>query len=250
TLRRVRFASLRISRANLRGWKRQLTGHAVTSITRRGKFILVGLSDDHTMVIHLRMTGRLWVKPLPYRRSPYDRCVIELASGRVLILADTRQFARVQWVGPGRLDTHPSLEILGPDALTIQLDELRVLLRQSRRPIKALLLDQTRIAGLGNIYVDESLHAAGIRPTVPSSRLGRERVIRLRAAIVDILTRAIAACGTTFDTFSDVGGEAGGFGPQLRVYHRHGQPCDQCGARIRRIVIAGRGTHYCPRCQR
>ncbi|MBD3297574.1 MAG: hypothetical protein GF341_02885, partial [candidate division Zixibacteria bacterium] len=114
TLRRVRFASLRISRANLRGWKRQLTGHAVTSITRRGKFILVGLSDDHTMVIHLRMTGRLWVKPLPYRRGPYDRCVIELASGRALILADTRQFARVQWVGPGRLDTHPSLEILGP----------------------------------------------------------------------------------------------------------------------------------------
>ncbi len=250
TLQRVRFASLRISRANVSGWKRRFTGRAVTNIARRGKFIVVGLTDDHTMVIHLRMTGRLWVKPLPYRRGPYDRCVIELASHRALILADTRQFARLQWVGPGQLDSHPSLQILGPDALTIGLDELRTILRQTRRPIKALLLDQIRIAGLGNIYVDESLHAAGIRPTVPSSRIGQERVIRLHTAIRDILTRAIAACGTTFDTFSDLGGQAGGFGPQLRIYHRHGQPCLQCGAIIRRIVVAGRGTHFCPRCQR
>jgi formamidopyrimidine-DNA glycosylase len=113
-----------------------------------------------------------------------------------------------------------------------------------------LLLDQTRIAGIGNIYADEALHAAGIRPTAIAARLGPQRVQRLHTAIVDILTRAIAACGTTFDTFSNLGGEAGGFGPQLLVYQRDGQPCHACGRPLKRIVIAGRGTHYCPRCQR
>lgn len=250
SVRRVRFASLRIARANRPGWKRALAGRTVEHIDRRGKYILTGLSGGHAMLTHLRMTGRLWVKPSPYRRGPHDRFVAELGSGRVLILSDARQFGRVEWVPAEMIDAHPSLSGLGPDALTIGLEELRTRLRQSRRPIKSLLLDQTRLAGLGNIYVDESLYAAGIRPTAPAAGLGRDRVRRLHDAIRDILERAIAACGTTFDTFSDLTGAAGGFGPQLLVYHRHGEPCRRCGTALRRIVVGGRGTHFCPRCQR
>ncbi|GAB4315000.1 MAG: bifunctional DNA-formamidopyrimidine glycosylase/DNA-(apurinic or apyrimidinic site) lyase [Candidatus Zixiibacteriota bacterium] len=250
TLQRVRYASIRIVRANPPGWKRSLAGRTVEWIERRGKYILTGLTGGHVMLTHLRMTGRLLVKQSPYRRGPYDRFVAELGSGCVLVLSDTRQFGRVEWVPPDGISAHPSLSVLGPDALTIELEELQSILRRSRRPIKSLLLDQTRIAGLGNIYVDETLHAAGIRPTVPAATVGKKRVQRLHDAVRDILTRAITACGTTFDTFSDLTGASGGFGPQLRVYHRQGQPCERCNTTVRRIVVSGRGTHFCPRCQR
>ena len=196
------------------------------------------------------MTGRLWIKPKPYRRGVHDRFIIDLLPDHVLLLADARQFGRVEWIPPAGLAAHAGLNRLGPDALTIPFDTFREVCRHARRPIKSLLLDQTRIAGIGNIYADESLFDAGIKPLATASRIGSARIERLHGAIIDILHRAIAACGTTFDTFSDLTGEAGGFGPQLRVYQRDGTPCPLCGGTIRRIVVSGRGTHFCPRCQR
>lgn len=247
---RVRHASSRIDAANRPRWKSMLKGRTVEHVTRRGKYIIIHLSDGHAMVIHLRMTGRLWVKPKPYRRGGHDRFIVDLMPDHVMLLSDARQFGRVEWIPPGGLTAHEGLNRLGPDALDVSVADFKWICHRAQRPVKSLLLDQTRIAGIGNIYADESLFAAGIKPLAVASRIGSARLQRLHTAILDILHRAIAACGTTFDTFSDLTGEAGGFAPQLRVYQRDGSPCPNCGTIIRRIVVSGRGTHYCPRCQR
>lgn len=246
----VEYASTRVSRANRRGWKVALAGKGITAVSRRGKYIIIHLTNDHAIVAHLRMTGRLWVKAEPYQRDPHDRLIVTLSSGRCLVLNDSRQFARFDWRAPGTLDSHPGLAKLGPEAPEITAAELRAICHQAHRPIKALLLDQTRLAGLGNIYADEALFKAGIRPTTMASSLGPKRVARLHESIQTILARAIEACGTTVDTFSDVEGTSGGFAPYLMVYRRTGEPCRVCHSAIRRIALAGRGTHYCNRCQR
>jgi len=244
------FASQRIGRSNPAGWRSRLGGRQIGEISRRGKYIIVCLSDNNVMIVHLRMTGRLWIKPSSYVRGRHDRFMVSLSDDRRLVLSDARQFARVEWRLQSELENHPGLKKLGPDALAITPAQLLDACKRSHRPIKSMLLDQTRVAGLGNIYTDESLFAAKIHPTTFAGSLGPKRVERLRSAITSILHQAIDACGTTFDTFSDLNGHAGGFGPCLRVYHRTGQPCLVCGSSIRRIVIAGRGTHFCPLCQR
>ncbi len=248
-IQRVIFASERIAAANQPEWESHLRGRRIEAVERRGKYILVRLSGEEVMIVHLRMTGRLWVKPVRYRRAIHDRFILSLDDGRRLVLVDPRQFARVERTTADHLEEHPGLRKLGPDALTIGHATLRCVCKSSHRPIKALLLDQTRLAGLGNIYADECLFRARIRPATPADSLGLIRIERLRTAITSVLTEAIELCGTTFDTFSDVEGTSGGFGPHLMVYRRTGQPCLHCGAIIRRIVISGRGTHFCPRCQ-
>jgi len=239
-----------IRSANVPGWEAHVPGHLIREVERRGKYIILHLDKDAALVIHLRMTGRLWIKPADYQPLPHDRCIISLERSSGLVLSDTRQFARVQWRPAGTLETDPGLARLGPDALEIGLARFQALCQRSARPIKSFLLDQSRLAGIGNIYADESLFRSGIRPTTRALVISRVRLKRLHTSIRVILNRAIRSCGTTFDTFSDLEGRAGGFGPRLRVYGREGQPCHRCGALVRRIVIAGRGTHFCPRCQR
>jgi formamidopyrimidine-DNA glycosylase len=246
----VQYASMRINRANRRGWKAALDGKGINAVSRRGKYIIIHLLDDHAVVAHLRMTGRLWIKATPYHRTKHDRLVVALSSGRCLVFNDSRQFARFDWCARGTLDSHPGLSKLGPDAPELTADQFRRICQQARRPIKALLLDQTRLAGLGNIYADESLFKSGIRPTTIANSLGPKRTARLHKAIQSILAKAIQACGTTVDTFSDVEGSSGGFAPFLMVYRRTGEPCHICRSVIRRIELAGRGTHFCTRCQR
>jgi formamidopyrimidine-DNA glycosylase len=225
-------------------------GQRVEQVERRGKYIIVNLSGESAMIIHLRMTGRLWIKPGSYRRERHDRFVLRLADGRCLVLSDPRQFARVDWCSTSDSAAHPGLAKLGPDALTLTTTQLADACSKSHRPIKSFLLDQTRLAGLGNIYADESLFAARIHPEVFPGSLTSKRIARLRSAISSILQRAIDSCGTTFDTFSDLDGHAGGFGPQLKVYQRAGLPCTVCRSTIRRITLAGRSTHFCPHCQK
>jgi formamidopyrimidine-DNA glycosylase len=249
-LGRVRLASSRINAVNQYGWRAALKGCRIEAVGRRGKYILVNLSGQHTLVVHLRMTGRLWVRTEPYRRQPHDRFIVSLGVRRCLVLNDARQFARVHWCAPGTLAQHSGLAKLGPDALTITVEQLRYRLATSQRPIKSLLLDQTQLAGLGNIYADESLFLARIRPTTSAAKIGPKRTARLHHAIGDILRRAIEACGTTMDTFSDIEGGGGGFGPSLMVYRRTGEACRICGSVIQRVVLAGRSTHFCRHCQR
>lgn len=246
----VLFASQRIARGDPVGWRSRLGGHRVERIDRRGKYIIIRLSDDNAIIVHLRMTGRLWVKPATYRRGRHDRFMISLVDGRRLVLSDPRQFARVEWSSQSNLENHKGLRTLGPDALTITVAQLLSACSKSHRPVKSLLLDQKRLSGVGNIYADESLFAARIHPRTFADSLGTKRIARLRSAITSILHRAIDLCGTTFDTFADLDGNSGGFGPQLQVYHRTGLPCPVCRSSIRRTILTGRGTHFCPRCQR
>lgn len=247
---RVIHQSALIRSANVPLWEERLPGCVIESVRRRGKYIILNLGGGQAVVVHLRMTGRLWIKDSGYIADPHDRFIVELDSGQRLVLADTRQFAQVVWHDEGRLGGNDGLNRLGPDALAVSAAEFVVLCRLARRPIKSFLLDQTRIAGLGNIYADESLFESGIRPDRRAASLRRDRVQRLHRSIQLVLRRAIRSCGTTIDTFSDPEGRAGGFGPRLKVYGRTGAPCKRCQTGIRRIVIAGRGTHFCPRCQR
>jgi formamidopyrimidine-DNA glycosylase len=246
----VLFASKRITQANSAGWRSHLSSNVVEQVDRRGKYIIIHLSGGNAMVAHLRMTGRLWVKPAAYKREKHDRFVMSLGSDYRLVLSDARQFARVEWWPQNQLASHPSLEKLGPDALTVTLAQLSEACARSHRPIKSMLLDQTRLAGMGNIYADEVLFTAKIHPRTTADSLGPKRLARLTLAIHSILQQAIDLCGTTFDTFSDLEGNSGGFGPKLQIYQRTGLPCLVCGSPVRRMVLAGRGTHFCPTCQR
>lgn len=250
TLGAVSFASKRVAEANPRSWKVRTQGLQVEQVERLGKYIIVRLNGGSALVIHLRMTGCLWVKPSGYRREKHDRFVLPLADGRQLVLSDTRQFARVDWISPFEPARHSGLRKLGPDALAITQAQFADACAKSQRPIKSFLLDQTRLTGLGNIYADESLLAARIHPMTFPASLAPRRVERLRSALITILQHAIDACGTTLDTFSDLEGRAGGFGPKLRVYQRTGLPCATCHTIIRRVILSGRSTHFCPRCQR
>lgn len=254
-LERVAYAARRVASGNPPRWRTNLRGRTIDRVSRRGKYIIFHFSGDHHLILHLRLTGSLRLTGVDEPRGPHDRLVLVVAGGRLrsvrhLILRDMRQFARAVWCAPGALALNPALAKLGPEANELTTDKLKPILAASRRPIKMLLLDQTRLAGLGNIYVDESLFTARIHPLTPANAISSRKAGRLNAAIVEILEAAIAACGTTFDTFSDLSGRAGGFGPRLQVYQRTGDRCPRCRATLRRIAVGGRGTHFCPRCQR
>lgn len=202
-----------------------------------------GASGCKQLLVHLGMTGKLLVTA---PRAPMERhthAVLGLASGRELRFVDPRRFGRlalleVPFTGPGR------------EPLTISKKDFAALFRGRKLSIKAALLNQRLLHGVGNIYADESLFRAGIRPTRVAGRLSRERLDRLHGALRTVLKAAIRAGGSSVSDYVDADGVAGFFQVQHRVYMRTGEPCLTCGAPIRRTVLAGRGTHYCSQCQR
>ena len=213
-------------------------GQMVQEVRRYGKFILLKL-DDGVLAIHLGMTGKLLAGGSP---GPYTRAVLVL-DGVTVLFNDVRQFGSMRWLAqePGGL---------GPDALAVSAEELTVRLRRRKAGLKALLLNQSFLRGLGNIYTDEALFRAGIHPLAMAARLSRQRAHRLHAAIREVLTEAVASGGSSVSDYVDADGRPGWFQFQHRVYQRTGEPCVLCGAPIRRILAAQRGTHYCPHCQR
>ena len=240
-IRRVEIRSRRVLAGDARRLK-LLRGRFVREVSRRAKFLLLHL-DRGVVAIHLGMTGHLrWNG----RAGPHTRAVLVFDRGR-LLFDDPRQFGRLEAgeEGPPR-----RLEKLGPEAQAITPAELARRLAGRRAPIKALLMDQRILAGLGNIYSDEALFRAGIHPKTPGGRLSWDRLERLVRAIRRVLAEAIVAGGSSISDYVNADGEPGWFQFRHRVYRRTGQPCLRCGAPIRRIVIAQRGTHYCPRCQR
>ncbi|MBI4877041.1 MAG: bifunctional DNA-formamidopyrimidine glycosylase/DNA-(apurinic or apyrimidinic site) lyase [Acidobacteria bacterium] len=216
-------------------------GQAIRAVERSAKHILFVL-DAGLLCIHLGMTGKLLVNAPP---GPHTRVVFELAGCR-LVYDDPRQFGRIEYVR----ELPERIRRLGPDAHRISLEEFRARLAARRSRIKPLLLDQRFLGGLGNIYTDEALFRARIHPLAPASRLGRARVERLHRAIVEVLGEAIEKGGSSISDYVDAEGRAGFFQTEHRVYGRAGEPCTACGTAIRRIEVAQRGTHYCPRCQR
>ena len=209
----------------------------IEGVRRRGKYIIFAL-DQGFLVFHLRMTGQLVVGDVP---ADGARLALRV-DGRWLSFSDRRRLAMVEYAPELRLE-------LGPEPLG-DLSWLPGALKRSGRPIKVWLLDQKNIAGIGNIYAAEILFAARIDPRRPANSLSPEEVGRLKEAIREVLRKAIEYRGTTFSDYRDSAGKPGGFQDLLQVYQRAGEPCRRCGTLIERIELGGRGTYFCPGCQR
>jgi formamidopyrimidine-DNA glycosylase len=222
----------------------RLSGRAVRSVERRGKRIVFTLDDDNRFYIHLGMTGQVSVVAPDAPMLNHTHLELDLGSER-LRFRDPRRFGGFWWLGSDADDDR-----MGPEPLGMRPAELLRRLGRTTRAVKNALLDQRVVAGLGNIYIDEALHAARIHPLTPANRLRAEEVSRLSRAIKATLRRAIRHRGSTLRDYLDADGAAGGFQRLHRVYDHAGDPCHRCKTSIKRIVLGGRSTHFCPRCQR
>jgi formamidopyrimidine-DNA glycosylase len=227
-----------------------LPGRTFRDVRRRGKLIIIDLDGGFSLLVHLRMTGQLLWLPQDAPQEKHTHLIFHLRSGRHLHYRDQRQFGWIQLAESEHLDEHPQIARLGPEPLEIGRDHLVRRLRKHRRQIKPLLLDQTVLAGLGNIYADESLFRARIHPLSRASRVSVMKLGRLHGAIQEVLRKAIDCSGSTLNHFRDPEGRAGVFQNEHQVYGREEQPCPRCRRPIVKIRVGGRGTHICPRCQR
>jgi formamidopyrimidine-DNA glycosylase len=226
-----------------------LVGRTFVDVGRRAKYLLLDLDDGQVLSIHRRMSGNL-IFLAPGERDPYARVALALDDGRRLVFSDPRKFGRLALAT--RAEPPESFAALGPEPLASDFtpQALAARLAGRRRALKALLLDQSVIAGLGNIYADEALWRAQLHPLRPGASLTPEEVVALHAAIQETLRSGIEHGGTTFGRHRDVFNEAGRNLEYLDVYRRTGEPCRRCGTPIARTVVVQRGTHYCPACQR
>jgi formamidopyrimidine-DNA glycosylase len=227
-----------------------LTGSRIERVHRVGKTIVIDLSrgkESAQFLVHLGMTGRLLVSTADTPIPPHTHAILTLGGSKELRFVDARRFGRLSVVAEAK----PETRYTGPGAepLTIGLEEFVALFRNRKTPIKAALLNQSLLHGVGNIYADEGLFHAGIRPTRHAGRLTRAELTRLRAALVKVLTEAIQLGGSSVSDYVDADGVAGFFQLHHHAYSRTGQPCRLCGTAIKRIVLGGRSTHFCPTCQ-
>ena len=237
-----------VTNVEMEEFTRRLVGRKLSGTGRRGKMILLDF-DGVVGVVHLVISGRVlrlpsWVEP-----DRMNTAVLEFEGGMVLA------FTRL-WLGyfnlyePGEVDQHPLISRLGPDPFSKDFTpEYLSDVFKRKAGIKSLLLDQSVVAGLGNIYVDEVLFAAGVHPSRKADTLTSEEIRAIHATTRDTLGRAIEARGTTFDSYHDAFGETGKFQHQLKVFTHAGEPCPVCGTEISKLRVAGRGTHVCPSCQ-
>jgi formamidopyrimidine-DNA glycosylase len=229
-----------------------LTGSRIDRVHRVGKTIVMDLTRDgiHAQfLIHLGMTGRLLVSEPDVPVPPHTHAILSLSGGRELRFVDARRFGRLSVLVPSE---HAEGAYVGPgkEPLLIPLAEFLALFRGRKTPIKAALLNQSLLHGVGNIYADEALFRAAIRPKRQAARLTRVELGRLREALITVLTHAIELGGSSVSDYVDADGVRGFFQLEHRVYMRTGEPCLICGTPIRKIVIGGRSTHFCPVCQR
>lgn len=244
-------------------FQKRIPGCAITNVGRRGKYLIIHLVNREKMflLVHLRMTGRLFGEKTESPRKEHTHVIFELRAGEFkgqgksvaedhlwLHYVDPRKFGRFYLVS----DPDEVVGSLGPEPLDPDFtsDVLGRALRRHSRRLKPLLLDQHFLAGLGNIYVDEALYAARLHPLRPANSLSMEEVQALHHAIVSVLQRAIANRGTTLSDYRDGQGKPGVNQFYLRVFQREGRPCPRCGTEITRIVVEGRGTYLCPSCQK
>jgi formamidopyrimidine-DNA glycosylase len=219
-----------------------IAGKKILAVRRAGKFILIPLQGGQYLTVHLGMTGKLLVGGTP---AKHTHAIFTLDRGGVLLYDDQRQFGRIQLT-----DAMPArVEKLGPEPLEIGFEEFFRRTRGRKTPIKALLLNQHFVRGIGNIYADEALFRARIHPLAIAGRISQERLRRLHEAVVAVLAEAIEGGGSSISDYVDPDGRKGWFQLKHRVYQRTGEPCVVCRTPVRRVLVAQRSSHYCPRCQ-
>jgi formamidopyrimidine-DNA glycosylase len=248
--------------------QKRLCGRTPRALERRGKYLIARLDDESSLVLHLGMTGQLFVsgvssvrllsagarsalspeQQLAFRPDAHTHLRLTFADGgREVMLRDVRKFGKLLWLAPGT--THERLERQGPDALEADGEHLFRVTRGRRVAIKSLLLDQAVLAGVGNIYADEALYLAGVRPTRRAARVTRREADALADAVRHVLGRSIETGGSSISDFVAPDGRDGAYQDERHVYARTGEACTACQTPIKRIVVGARGTHYCPRCQ-
>jgi formamidopyrimidine-DNA glycosylase len=247
TIRRVEARRADLRRAFPEDLGQRLTGALITRLHRRAKFGLIDTDRGDTLVFHLGMSGRWRIDPTEIEK--HDHLLLTTDEGRVLALNDPRRFGSVDLVRTYALGQFEPLAALGPEPMDLDARELQRRLAGRQAPIKLLLLDQRIVAGLGNIYVCEALHRAGIHPSRAGGKVSLDRLKRLVPAIHAVLAEAIAAGGSTLRDFASPDGELGYFSKSFAVYDREGVTC-ACGGQVKRVPQGGRSTFYCPKCQR
>lgn len=229
----------------------QLEGKTILDVQRRGKYILIMLESETVWIFHLGMSGKLIHVRVERPREKHDHIIVKLDNGRELRYHDPRRFGLSIVIPHERLETLPQIKSLGLDPFDRQFTgvHLHSAARSSRRRIRDLLIDQNVVAGLGNIYANEILFHAGVRPTARACRLERGRVGQIAKLIPKVLREAIRWCGTSFSDYRDAEDHRGEFQNHLRVYDREGEKCRACSSKIKRVPIGNRSAYYCPRCQ-
>ncbi len=249
--------------------KRRLKGRTVAALERLGKYLVAELDDGSRLLLHLGMTGQLFMQGSTSLRllsstaratltpekqrgfQPDKHTHLRIAftdGGPEVWFRDARKFGKVKWIAPG--DDDPRLRKLGVDALAATGVQLYAAARRRKAATKSLLMDQAVLAGVGNIYADEALFHAGIRPTRRANRLTRKQCDALVASVQRVMQRSIETGGSSISDYVNPDGKDGTYQDERMVYARTGEPCKVCGSAIKRIVIGQRGTHYCPHCQR
>jgi formamidopyrimidine-DNA glycosylase len=226
----------------------------IRRLDRKGKAIAVelrsgtdGAKSARYLLVRLGMTGQVTVVPREYPVEAHTHVRLKLENGEEIRYRDVRRFGRLRCCTPRELES--IFSGLGPDAPAMTADEFLTALESRRTPIKSWLLNQSRLSGVGNIYADEALFEAHIHPLTEAGRLSRREAIALHRSVEKVLRRAIALQGTTLRDYIDIEGKPGRFQATLKVYQRTGEPCRRCHSKIRRLVIGGRSSHFCPRCQ-
>jgi formamidopyrimidine-DNA glycosylase len=230
----------------------RLTGRRIVSIRRRAKYILATLDDGMVLIAHLGMSGRMFVTRTAHRPGLHDHVLFETDDGATVVFNDARRFGMMDLVAAADLAGHPLLRGLGPEPLDAAFDAatLSAALAGKKTPIKAALLDQNVVAGLGNIYVCEALFRAGISPRRQAASVAGARAARLVPQIKAVLEDAVAAGGSSLRDYVQASGELGWFQHSFRVYGREGEACTVCAGPVGRIVQSGRSTFFCGHCQR
>jgi formamidopyrimidine-DNA glycosylase len=225
-------------------------GQKILAVNRLGKFMILPLSKGDELIIHLGMTGIISSKPF----EKHVRAKLTLNKGKdaTLYFQDVRRFGRFLVVDAGDYGSLPTLAALGPEPLSDEFTEKQfsAALKKSSTAIKSYLLSQKPVSGVGNIYADEALWQTGIHPLTPANKIPAKKIPVLMQAIKDILSASIELQGTTLNDYRTVNGEVGAYITQLKAYGHENKPCEKCGSTIERIVIGGRSSHFCPRCQK
>lgn len=227
-----------------------IVGHHIVSAGRIGKLLLLGIENDGTVGIHLKLSGRLFIRNQKDPEDRFTHVIFKLDDGRELRFTEARKFGYAKLI-----ENQEELKVIkskyGPEPLTADFtfDALKKVLNKSNRAVKTVIMDQAKIAGVGNIYADEALWLAKIHPETLSSKLPDQKIEELYQGIIRAIESGIADRGTSIDDYLDIYGKPGLHASNLNVFRADGEPCQRCGTIVKKIRVGGRGTHFCPKCQ-